>query len=97
MSEEVKFLWRDTDAGEDDRAIDLVNSFLDGVKASGFTEKFKLHVVQNDNKIDFNIAVKAVRATPEKDKDSILNRMRSLRTPGYGAANTWVFNALILI
>ena len=54
MGEEIKFLWRDADAGEDSPAVGLVNSFLEGVKGSGLSEDFKLHVVQGDNKIDFN-------------------------------------------
>ena len=96
MGQEIKFLWRDSEGGEDAHAVNLVNSFLEGVMASGITEKFKLHVVQGDNKVDFNIAVKADKVMPEGSQDSILKRVRALRAPDFGAANTWVFNAFDL-
>ena len=96
MGDEVKFLWRDAEAGEDSHAIGLVNSFLEGVRDSGLSEDFKLHVVQGDNKIDFNIAIKAHKGLPSDQKDTILKRVRALRAPDFGAANTWIYNSFDL-
>ena len=96
MGQEVKFLWRDAEAGEDIHAIGLVNSFLDGVRSSGLSEDFKLHVVQGDNKIDFNIAIKAHKKLPDDQQDNVLKRVRSLRAPDFGAANTWIYNSFDL-
>ena len=78
------------------QTLDLFNSFLDGVKGSGLSEDFKLHVVQGDNKIDFNIAIKAHKGLPSDQKDTILKRVRALRAPDFGAANTWIYNSFDL-
>ena len=96
MDQEIKFLWRDSDAGEDRNAVSLVNSFMEGVKTSGLSEEFKLHVVQGDNKIDFNIAIKAHKNLPGGSEETILKRVRSLRAPDFGAANTWIYNSFDL-
>jgi len=93
---EIKFLWRDSDGVEDPMAISLVDSFIEGFIDSGYTDVYKLHIVQGDNKVDYNICVKADKILPKEKADGIIKRLRTLRAPDFGAANTWVYNAFDL-
>jgi hypothetical protein len=93
---EVKFLWRDSDGNENSLAKSLVNYFIEGIEASDFSEAYKLHIVQSDNKIDYNICVKAEKKLPSGKENDCLKRIRTLRAPDFGASNTWVYNSFDL-